>query len=210
MIRILITDDHQLVIDGIKLMLEEADDLQCVAEANSGVRALERLAEMPVDVSEADLLQRGEYLLNFMGCDDCHSPKTMTAQGPVPDMTRRLSGHPADLALPEIDPAQVAPGQWILFNGDLTASVGPWGISYAANLTPHETGIANWTFENFQTAITQGKHKGLENGRPLLPPMPWPAYRNMSEEDMRALFAALKNLPPVDNVVPAPVPPNEI
>ncbi len=160
--------------------------------------------------SDADQLKRGEYLLSFMGCDDCHTPKVMTPEGPVPDMTRRFSGHPAGQPLPEINLAEVAPGKWLLFNGDLTAAVGPWGVSFAANLTPHETGIGNWTFENFKMALSQGKHKGVENGRPLLPPMPWPAYRNMTEEDMQALFKAIKNLPPVENVVPSPIPPTEI
>lgn len=55
MIKILITDDHQIVIDGIKLMLEAAPDLQCIAEANSGVEALELLAQKPVDVLLLDI-----------------------------------------------------------------------------------------------------------------------------------------------------------
>lgn len=167
----------------------------------------EAAPELP---AEADLLQRGEYLLAIMDCDVCHTPKNMAPDGPVPDMTRRLSGYPSGRPLPEIPGGVVGPGGWMLMNGDLTAAVGPWGVSFGANLTPHETGLGNWTFENFKTAITQGKHKGLENGRPLLPPMPWQAYSHLTEEDMQALFAALKNLPPVENVVPSPVPPNEM
>ena len=125
-------------------------------------------------------------------------------------MTRRLSGYPSGQPLPAINKAEITPDKWVLFTGDLTAAVGPWGVSFGANLTPHETGIGNWSFENFKTALREGKHKGLENGRPLLPPMPWQTYRNLTDEDMRALFEVIQKLPPVDNVVPAPIPPTEI
>ena len=160
--------------------------------------------------NENNLLERGEYLLTIMDCDACHTPKTLTPQGPVPDMTRRLSGYPSGQPLPAINKAEITPDKWVLFTGDLTAAVGPWGVSFGANLTPHETGIGNWSFENFKTALREGKHKGLENGRPLLPPMPWQTYRNLTDEDMRALFEVIQKLPPVDNVVPAPIPPTEI
>ena len=89
----------------------------------------------------------------------------------------------------------------------LTAAVGPWGTSYAANQTPAETGLANWSYEQFKKALTEGKSKGMDNGRMLLPPMPWPNYVGMSEADLTALFAYLKAIPAVKNVVPAPVPP---
>lgn len=59
MIKILITDDHQLVIDGIKLMLAEADDLQYVGAANSGEHALELLATTPTDVLLLDINMPG-------------------------------------------------------------------------------------------------------------------------------------------------------
>ena len=84
---------------------------------------------------------------------------------------------------------------------------GPWGTSFAANLTPDETGIGNWSFGQFKKALTEGKAKGLDGGRMLLPPMPWPNYVSMQEADLRAIFAYLKSIPPVKNIVPAPVPP---
>ena len=166
-------------------------------------------AETAVETEET-VLKRGEYLLAILDCDACHTPKMMTPQGPVPDMSKRLSGYQAGRPLPAIDKSEITPDKWVLFTGDLLASVGPWGVSYGANLTPHETGTGNWTFENFKTALTQGKHKGMENGRPLLPPMPWQAYRNLSEDDMKALFKAIQNLPAIENIVPAPIPPTEI
>jgi hypothetical protein len=87
---------------------------------------------------------------------------------------------------------------------DLTSCVGPWGISFAGNLTSDETGIGNWTEENFLRAIKKGKYKGLENSRPLLPPMPWFVYKNMSDEDLKSIFAYLKTVKAVENVVPIP------
>jgi hypothetical protein len=93
---------------------------------------------------------------------------------------------------------------WVLFGPDLTSAVGPWGMSFAANLTSDETGTGNWTEENFLRAIRKGKYKGLETSRPLLPPMPWFAYKNMNDEDLKSIFAYLKTTKPVENVVPAP------
>src|SRR5215472_16125285 len=94
-------------------------------------------------------LKRGEYLVTFGGCHDCHSPKVMTSNGPAPDRTRLLSGHPADAQLPPLPAGIVgaAPNQWAaITNSDLTAWVGPWGTSFAANLTPDKaTGLGGWT-----------------------------------------------------------------
>ena len=87
-----------------------------------------------------------------------------------------------------------------------TAYVGPWGISYAANLTPDEnTGLGIWTEEMFVAAIRTGKHMG--QSRPIMPPMPWPAYRHMTDEDLRAIFAYLRTVPPIVNHVPEYQPP---
>lgn len=151
-------------------------------------------------LSEAELIKRGSYLVTIAGCNDCHSPKIMTPHGPEPDPSRLMSGHPDDGAPP---PAMGSNG-WLLFSPGLTAFVGPWGVSYAANLTPDDSGIGAWTFENFKTAIRKGKLKGLEGSRDLLPPMPWQMYRNMSDEDLNSVFHYLKSLPPVKNLVPAP------
>lgn len=154
-----------------------------------------------------NLKKRGEYLVNIMDCAACHTPKTMTAQGPVPDMTRYMMGYDAAEALPPL-PDNVPIGPWALFKGDLTAAVGPWGTSYAGNITPDDTGIGTWTLEQFSNAIRKGMYKGLENTRPLMPPMPTQAYKNLSDEDVKAIFTYLKSLEPIENVVPAYTPPN--
>ena len=171
-------------------------------------RSDERETAVPAkkELSDAELIARGQYLTTVSGCHDCHSPKVMTPEGPEPDPERLLSGHPRNEKLGNI----VATKDWVLFSNTLTATVGPWGVSYSANLTPHETGIGNWTYKQFETAIRKGKYKGLEGGRPLLPPMPWQMFRHMTDEDLRSIFAYLKSIRPIDNLVPAPIAPDKL
>ena len=149
-------------------------------------------------------VKRGEYLVSIVGCDDCHSPKKMGAHGPevIPEL--RLSGYPANRPVHKVDSNVIKQG-WALMGSDLTSAVGPWGMSFAANITSDATGIGNWQEENFLRAMKQGKFKGLEGSRDLLPPMPWFIYKNMTDEDVKAIFAYLKTVKPVDNIVPRPV-----
>jgi hypothetical protein len=151
-------------------------------------------------ISPDSLVKRGAYLVSIMGCNDCHTPKKMGPQGPEFDTERTLSGHPADMPVAKYDTGTAK--NWILFNQMLTNYVGPWGISYSANLTPDSTGIGSWSEAQFFKAIREGKYKGLDNTRPLLPPMPWQEYRNASDEDLKAIFAYLKSNKPIKNVVP--------
>ncbi|MAP55605.1 MAG: diheme cytochrome c-553 [Altibacter sp.] len=162
------------------------------------------------ETSETDLIKKGEYLVKIIGCDHCHTPKKMTDQGPVPDMDRWLMGHPANATVPEIPENVVGPGKWILMNNDLTVAVGPWGTSFGANLTPDDTGIGSWSYEQFKRAMTEGKFKGMENSRPLMPPMPWQSYKEMKDEDLRAMYMYLMSIKPIENVVPSYIPPSEI
>ena len=150
-------------------------------------------------------VERGRYLVASIGCADCHSPKVLGPNGPEPDMTRFLAGHPEKDVLPA--PPQLSPGPWIaVVSADLTAWSGPWGISYTANLTPDlNTGIGIWTEDMFVKAIKTGRHMGVS--RPILPPMPWPFFRNLTEEDLGAIFTYLRTIPPVHNRVPEPVEP---
>jgi hypothetical protein len=173
----------------------------------TGKNAEESAKTAPQTTTE-DPVKRGEYLVGICGCNDCHTPKIMTAQGPAPDTKRLLSGYPSEETLPEVtDKKMIAPGQWALFNGSLTAAVGPWGTTFSANITPDETGIGTWTYEQFEKVMREGKSKGLEGTRPILPPMPWVNYINMADADMRAIFAYLKSIPAVKNAVPNPIPP---
>lgn len=148
----------------------------------------------------------GEHLVAICGCTDCHTPKKMGPMGPEPDTSLFLSGHPAQMPPVDID-RKMAESKGIVATNMLTAWVGPWGISYAANLTSDETGIGAWQESNFITAIRKGVFKGIEGARPLLPPMPWPQYRNMTDDELKAIFAYLKSTKPIKNIVPEPTPP---
>jgi mono/diheme cytochrome c family protein len=125
-------------------------------------------------MSDADKVKRGEYLTTVGQWNDCHTPGALYG---APDMTRKLSGS-------EIG--------W----------VGPWGVSYARNLTPAAgTDIAKWT----EAELVQTMHTGMRpDSSTLLPPMPWTnnapitaadvharrAYRNSSEKDNGTLITS--------------------
>ena len=152
-------------------------------------------------------VERGAYLVKTMMCNDCHTPWTMGPKGPEPDMARALTGHPEDLKMP---PAPALPaGPWVgVMSASMTAWAGPWGVSYTANLTPDkETGLGDWTEEMFIKTMRTGLRQG--KGRTLLPPMPWAMIGQLTDNDLKDLFAYLQSLPPVRNRVPAPVDPTE-
>ncbi|MEK7775261.1 MAG: c-type cytochrome [Candidatus Zixiibacteriota bacterium] len=152
-------------------------------------------------------VKRGEYLVTVGGCNDCHTPKKMGPMGPEPDMSRKLMGHPALEIIPPIPTDGFGMGKWMAAtNGHLSAWAGPWGVSFAANLTPDNlTGSGAWTEKSFMDALRTGKHLGT--GRPILPPMPWPNYGQMTDEDLKAIFAYLRSIPAISNQVPQPIPP---
>ena len=157
----------------------------------------------PKPDAHAAAVQRGKYLVSVLACTDCHTPKKMGPNGPEPDMTRFLSGY-VEENLPAPPPSS---GPWMVHtNGQLTAWAGPWGISYTKNLTPDEnTGIGSWSEETFMKAIRTGKHMGVS--RPILPPMPWDVYRNLTDEDLKAVYAYLRTIPAIHNPQPDPTPP---
>ena len=151
-----------------------------------------------------DLVARGEYLVMVGGCNDCHTPMIMGPNGPEFDTTRTLSGHPEDRYVgPEMTiPAEAGIWMWAPHN---TSFVTPAGVAYAFNLTPDEnTGIGIWTEEIFIQTLRTGKHWGV--ARDILPPMPWFNYGKMPEEDLKAIWAYLRTLPPISNRVPDAVP----
>ena len=160
-------------------------------------------------MTQQELVARGKYLVTTGGCADCHSPKIYTPNGPVPDSTRSLSGFQQGEKLPVLDVKFVAPGNWVATESNFSAWVGPWGISYAANLTPdNATGIGAETEEMFIKSLRDGKLKGV--GRPLLPPMPWPTISQMTDQDLKAIYTYLKTIKPIHNEVPQPTPPDKM
>ncbi|MFC4721012.1 c-type cytochrome [Geojedonia litorea] len=152
-----------------------------------------------------ELIKRGNYLVNVIGCNDCHTPKIMTEQGPIHDPNRLLSGHNQNEAIPVYDPEITK--SFVLFNMNSTAAVGPWGTSFAANLTPDITGIGTWSEAQFLKAMKEGKYKGLDGSRSLLPPMPWTSFSQMPDNEIKAIFAYLKSIKPIENLVPSAIAP---
>lgn len=161
------------------------------------------------DGSQADAeVERGRYLVTGFGCTDCHTPWIMGPNGPMPDETRFLSGHPADLVMPPAP--KLEPGPWLMTAAATnTAWAGPWGVSFTANLTPdEETGLGRWSDQDFIDTLRNGRHLG--RGREILPPMPFPAIRTLTDNDLRAMYAYLRSIPAIENRVPAPLPPHGV
>ncbi|HVZ97386.1 MAG TPA: hypothetical protein VG847_10955 [Chitinophagaceae bacterium] len=148
----------------------------------------------------------GEHLVNISGCNDCHTPKKMGPMGPEPDMSLALSGHPSQAPVPDVDRKGIESKGYAVTN-DLTAWVGSWGVSYSANITADSTGIGNWKEDQFIYCLRHGKYMGLPQERNLLPPMPWQGLAQMTDDELKAVFAYLKSTKPVHNIVPLPQPP---
>jgi len=126
-----------------------------------------------------DMVERGRYLVTVSGCNDCHTPGYLYGQ---PDMNRMLSG--SEIGWP-----------------------GPWGLAFAANLTPdEETGLGKWSDEEVLAAIQNGQRP---DGRMLAPIMPYMNFMNLTDEDAKAIVAYLRSIPAVKHEEPAPVPPGE-
>jgi len=149
-------------------------------------------------------VERGKYLVSTIGCNDCHTPLKMGPKGPEPDMSRFLSGHPEEMGA--LKPVAIG-GPWMMVSAATgTAFSGPWGISYAANLTPDQnTGLGIWTEEMFVKALRTGRHMGVS--REILPPMPWTSFRHASDEDLKSIYAYLRSITPIVNHVPDVTPP---
>ena len=161
----------------------------------------------PAAASSNPRVARGAYLVQTMGCNDCHTPLKLGARGPEPDMSRALTGHPAELVMPPAPALPPGPWGWVGAATN-TAFAGPWGVSFTANLTPDpETGLGNWTEQMFIDTMRTGRHQG--KGRPVLPPMPYQIIAAATDEDIKSIFAYLQSLTPVHNQVPAPIDPPE-
>ncbi len=168
------------------------------------------LALVPGCEKKPDSVDRGKYLVTLMGCHDCHTPKVQGPGGtPVPDMTRQLSGHPEGHPYPSWTPEDMQQrNAMALVDPNLTAWAGPWGVSFATNLTPDiATGIGEWDEEMFIQAMRTGKHQGQPNARDILPPMPWPMIGQATDDDLKTIWAYLRSIPPIRNQVTFPVPP---
>ena len=118
-------------------------------------------------VDRSNHVAYGAYLAGPLGhCIECHTPMTPTGR----DFGKRTGA-----------------------GGDSFA--GPWGVSVAANITPHPTdGIATYSDAELKTVITTGRRP---NGVPLQPPMGIAFYARMNDADLDAVIAYLRSLAPV-------------
>lgn len=118
----------------------------------------------------------GEYLTNIAGCADCHTP---VDDRRAPIAAKRLAG-----------------GQEFPLPNGL--------IARSANLTPDASGMGSWTEEQFIakfTAYVDGaSHVPVKSGD-FNTPMPWQSYAGMTSEDLGAIFAYLRTVPAVAQVV---------
>jgi cytochrome c553 len=188
----------------MKFVLRASAFVLLVAVIAACDRATPAPATTPAPTPVMSAVDRGKYIVTAGMCHDCHTPAKMGPNGPEPDMARMLSGHPEGM---KVTSQPKLPEPWMFAGtGTFTAWSGPWGISFSANLTPDQnTGLGIWTEAMFLTAMREGKHMGTS--RPILPPMPWQVIRNYNDEDLKAIFAYLKSIPPVTNHVPEPIPP---
>src|SRR5687767_3052336 len=162
---------------------------------------------VPAAAPALSQVEHGKNLIIGGGCHDCHTPKKMGPKGVEFDMDLQLSGHPESSGVPK--PFVNAKGSPYLIhaNDHLTAWSGPWGVSFAANLTPDQnTGLGIWTEDMFVKALKEGKHMGA--GREILLPMPWFWYGQLPEDELKAMFAYLKTIKPIANRVPVPLTPD--
>ena len=154
------------------------------------------LCALPLFAQSNAAVERGRYLVTAGGCGDCHSPKTASGEE---DPARLLSGAPANTPAPSKPPRR---GEVVSSAGS-TAFHGPWGISYAANLTPDPTGVLKeYNEATFIHAMRTGK---TPDGGSILPPMPWRNYGKMTDDDLKSVWAYLNTLKPVKNKVKPPV-----
>ena len=124
-------------------------------------------------------VERGKYLVNIAGCQDCHTPGSFLGKR---DTSRMLGGSDVGFAVPGM------------------------GVFVGPNLTPDKTGLADWSAEQIVKAITKGVRP---DGRRLAPVMPWRDFSHLTHEDALAIAAYLKSLKPVDHKAPGPFGPNE-
>ena len=146
----------------------------------------------------------GEHLVILGGCNDCHTPKKIGPNGPEDDMSLMLSGHPAQMPPVDFDRMEAAK-KGLIVTQTFTSWTGPWGTTFAPNLTSDSTGIAGWKEEQFVKALHELKWMGLDNTRPLMPPMSLMPATKMTDDELKAIFAYLKTTPPIKNVTPEAV-----
>ena len=150
------------------------------AAAAVGLLAIAGAGGLPSKARAESPVERGSYLVVVAGCNDCHTPGFFFGK---PDKDKFLGGSDVGFEIPGLG----------VFNG--------------RNITPDkETGIGAWTDEQIAAAITTGKRP---DGRQLAPIMNYAAFTHLTKDDVAAVIAYLRSIPPVHNKVPGPFKPGE-
>jgi len=150
----------------------------------------------------------GKHLVIIGGCNDCHTPKKMGPRGPEDNLELELSGSPTQMPVPEVDRKDIESKGLTVIGPDFTTFIGPWGVSFAANITSDSaSGIGALTLDQFKNIFKTGKFNGSPQGRDLLPPMPWQNVGKMTNDELQAVYVYLQSTKPISNVVPQPQPP---
>ncbi|MDJ0910970.1 MAG: cytochrome c [Woeseiaceae bacterium] len=135
---------------------------------------------------DRDMVERGQYLVQLLGCGACHTDGALTG---APNPERLLAGSRVGIA----------------YTSPLE-NRNP-GVIYPANITPDmETGIGNWSNQQIANAIRAGvgSHGG---GR--IETMPWQGYALLTDDDVDSIVAYLRSIPPVEHSVPRQVRPGQ-
>jgi mono/diheme cytochrome c family protein len=144
------------------------------------------------DEEQDELIERGDYLVHIAGCFACHSPYK-EEYADFSNLTLEQAQTISLFAVTTLD----LENRYMA--GGRPFELGPLGVVYSANLTPHEeTGIGNWTDEQIELAIRYGVNP---TGRRLFPLMPYEKFFNMVESDVDAIIAYLRTIEPIENEV---------
>ncbi|MFN3650898.1 MAG: cytochrome C [Armatimonadota bacterium] len=165
----------------VNLAMNRAESAPGAKEAKIGLR----ISPVPMKTNKKNktLVGLGSYIVNAQSaCADCHTSGLYQEGG---------------------DPHQGQPMQ--INTENFLAGGQTFGPFVSTNLTPDENGLpGGLTFHEFDSLMRTGRHpEGHEHFRPehsgpILQVMPWPAYKNMTSQDMKAIYAYLSSIPHAD------------
>jgi mono/diheme cytochrome c family protein len=205
-----------LTVTAAALLAGCSNDRGSVAQAQAAIQIAANAKPAPAKVeaappaaaTHADLVARGQQLVSLGGCGHCHTPMAFDPKlgMPMPQLERLLSGHPAGAPAPQGKPGE---HDQAVIGPTFTSFRLPFGVVYAANLTPDaETGLGAWTADDFIAVMRSGHRRN--NGRAILPPMPWQNLASQPDSELRAIFAYLQSIPKISNRVPAAEVPQQV
>ncbi len=155
----------------------EAENKKSVPDfpMNFIINTIPKKAELVTKPDASDRIAYGKYMVNAAACYDCHTKQEK--------------------------------GQFIGedFAGGMEFRLHDGSVVRSLNITPHETGLGKWTEEQFvglfKSYVDSGYVPSAVEKGSFQTVMPWVMYGGMKEEDLKAMYAYLMTLEPVDNTV---------